>query len=208
MREIDPAQTSRAQAFALWMDIPLPMVTLFKTIDVTNLVKISKKYHCKFNMLLCWCIGKAASQIKEFYTLPVGHKLVEYDQLAVNTVVATQSGGINTCDIPFSADLKRFNAEYLRLTAQVSCSGQPYDLGGEYMVIGTSALPQTYIDGAVNIYAGVFNNPFVVWGKYRKRWLKQHLSLSFQFHHTQMDGGEAAQFLELLQREIKSLRPY
>ena len=30
------------------------------------------------------------------------------------------------------------------------------------MVIGTSALPQTEIDGAVNIYAGCYNNPFLV----------------------------------------------
>ena len=35
MREIDPAQTRRAAAFQLWMSAPMPMVTLFKTLDVT-----------------------------------------------------------------------------------------------------------------------------------------------------------------------------
>lgn len=60
MKEIDPKQTNRAMAFELWMNVPMPMVTLFKTLDVTNLVKLSRKYNYKFNMLMCWCIGKAA----------------------------------------------------------------------------------------------------------------------------------------------------
>lgn len=43
----------------------------------------------KFNMLLCWCIVKAASGIEEFYLLPVGHDLVRYGSIAVNTIVKT-----------------------------------------------------------------------------------------------------------------------
>ena len=71
-REINPKDTSRAMAFELWMQAPNPMVTFFKTIDVTNLIRISKKKHLKFNMLLDYCIGKAAVDVKEFYLLPVG----------------------------------------------------------------------------------------------------------------------------------------
>lgn len=205
MREVDPSQTKRAQAFELWMNIPMPMVTLFQTIDVTNLLKLSRKGRYKFNMLLCWCIGKAASQVEEFYLLPVGDRLMKYDHLAVNTVVATQDGDISTCDVPFSDDLEQFNRDYLQLTGQVHTTAQPHDLA-DHMVIGTSALPQINIDGAVNIYAGVYNNPFVIWGKYRRKFLKTELSLSFQFHHTQMDGGHAARFLALLQQEIKALK--
>lgn len=71
------------------------------------------------------------------------------------------------------------------------------------MVIGTSALAEYAIDGAVNFYAGgEYNNPFLIWGKYRRKWLKTLLPVSFQFHHIQMDGAEAARFLALLQREI------
>ena len=61
MREVDPKTTKRAAAFELWMRAPMPMVTLFKTLDVTPLVRWSSKYRCKLNMLMCWSIGKAAS---------------------------------------------------------------------------------------------------------------------------------------------------
>lgn len=206
MKEIDPAQTKRAAAFELWMNAPMPMITIFKTLDVTNLVKISRKYDYKFNMLTCWCIGKAASQTEEFYLLPVDGKLMQYDRIAVNTVVATKDAGINTCDIPFSKDLAQFNRDYLALTRQVHDTCEMYDLSDDYMVIGTSALVQCDIDGAVNIYAGFYNNPFMIWGKYRKKFLKTSLAISFQFHHTQMDGGHAAQFLECLQNEIRNLK--
>ena len=74
------------------------------------------------------------------------------------------------------------------------------------MVIGSSSLAQYDIDGAVNIYAGFYNNPFIIWGRYRKKLFKTILPLSFQFHHTQMDGLEAAGFLEDLQREINTLK--
>ena len=86
VREMDPNMTSRAAAYKLWMDAPNPMVTFFKTLDVTNLVKVSRRRGLKFNMLLDWCIGKAAAGIEEFYLLPVGQKLLRYDQLAVCTI--------------------------------------------------------------------------------------------------------------------------
>ena len=203
MREVDPKSTPRALAFELWNKAPMPMVTLMKTLDVTQLVRLSRKRNYKFNMLLCWCIGVAATQTEDFYLLPVGDKLMRYDKLAVNTVVATRDGGIATCDLPVSTDLEQFDRDYRSLTGQVYESRESYELGKDYMVIGTSALAGYEIDGAVNIYAGCYNNPFLIWGKYRKKWLRATLPVSFQFHHTQMDGIPAAAFLERLQGEIR-----
>lgn len=180
----------------------MPMVTLFKTLNVSPLIKYSRKKGLKFNMLMCWCIGKAASRVKEFYMLPVGDKLFSYDTIAVNTIVTNREGEVSSCDLPFSDDLSQFNADYLRLTRQVAESCINHDLT-DSMVIGTSALVQYDIDGAVGMYSGIFNNPFIIWGKYRKSLFKTTLTLSFQFHHTQMDGAHAARFLDLLQQEIE-----
>lgn len=205
MREIDPQKTKRAAAFALWMKAPMPMVTLIKTFDVTRARRYSKRRGCKFNMLLCWCIGRAAARTEEFYLLPVDGRLMKFDRLGINTVVALNDGGISTCDIPVSGDMAEFERSYLRLTEQVRQSGAAHELGGDYMIIGTSALSRHELDGAVNIYAGAYNNPFLIWGRYRKGLFKTSLPISFQFHHTQMDGQEAAEFLDRLQDELNSL---
>lgn len=210
MKEVNPKETTRAYAFEMWMNAPMPMVTFFKTLDVSNLKKYAKRNGMKFNMLMCWCIGTAASQVKEFYMLPVGGKLIEYDNIAVNTIVLNKTGEVSSCDIPFSENLARFNDDYLRLTQQVAETCLNHDLT-DSMVIGTSALVQYDIDGAVGMYSGVFNNPFMIWARYKKELLdgspiwRTTLKVSFQFHHTQMDGAHAATFLSLLQKEIDLL---
>ena len=97
-QEINPKDTKRAMAFQLWIKSPMPMVTFTKTFNVTRLCKVSRRRGLKFNMLLCWCIGKAASQIDEFYLLPekpregdgkqeTKGRLFRYDRLAVNVIV-------------------------------------------------------------------------------------------------------------------------
>lgn len=204
MQEINPKETTRAYAFEMWMKAPMPMVTLIKTLDVSRLRRISRKRGLKFNMLICWCICKAATQIKEFYMLPVGDKLMSYDTIAVNTIVSNRKGEVSSCDIPFSDKLSEFNADYLRLTRQVAETCENHDIT-DSMVIGTSALAQYDIDGAIGMYSGIFNNPFMIWGRYRRNWFKTYLTVSFQFHHTQMDGAHAARFLSLLQTEIHKL---
>ena len=207
MREVNPKETSRAYAFEMWMNAPMPMVTFFKTLDVSNLVKISRKKRLKFNMLMCYCIGRAANKIKEFYLLPVGDKLMQYDTIAVNTIVANRDGEVSSCDIPFTDDLFEFNQHYIHLTTQVAYICINHDLH-ESMVIGTSALAKYEIDGAVGMYSGIFNNLFMIWGKYKRHLFKTTLTVSFQFHHTQMDGAHASMFLDRIQSEINKIRIY
>ena len=205
MKEVNPKETTRAQAFELWMKAPNPMVTFFKTIDVTRLVNVSKRKDMKFNMLLDYCIGRAAASIKEFYLLPVGEQLMQYDSIAVNTIVRNKMGEVSSCDILYLGDLDEFNRQYLKNTTQVAETCQDLDLSDNCMVIGTSAIVNTEIDGAVGMYSGIFNNPFIIWGRYKKKWFRYYLPISFQFHHTQMDGAHAGRFLANLQEKIKRL---
>lgn len=204
-QEVNPQETSRADAFELWMTSPMPMVTLTKTFNVSNILKLSKGTGTKFNALLCWCIGKTASQMEVFYTLPEQDKLFKYDRIAINVIVNNRKGGINSCDIPFTEDITKFSHAYNMLTAQTSdeCKSSFIE---DAMIIGTSAMTQTELDCIVNQYTDKFSNPMVMWGKYRKHWLKTTLPISFQFHHVQMDGGHGATFLDLLQKEISNLK--
>ncbi len=204
MQEINPAETTREYAFNMWMKAPMPMVTFFRTLHVRNLLSVSRRRGLKLNMLLCWCIGKAASQVKEFYLLPVGEKLFRYDSIAVNTIVANSQGEVSSCDIPFTDNLSTFNEDYLRLTKQVAETCISHDIN-DRMVIGTSNMAHYEVDGAVGMYSGIFNNPFMIWGRIRKSWFRASLMVSFQFHHTQMDGAHAAHFLDVLQKEINRL---
>ena len=202
--EVNPQDTNRAEAFELWMSSPMPMVTLTKTFNVTKVIRASKRRGIKFNALLCWCIGKAASNIKEFYILPENDKLFKYDSIAINVIVNNSKGGLNSCDITYTDDVEQFAKEYNLLTAQVSTQCKSSFLE-DSMIVGTSAVIETELDSIVNQYTDKFCNPMVMWGRYRRNWLRTTLPISFQFHHVQMDGGHGACFLEQLQQVINEL---
>lgn len=203
-QEIDPKKTSRAYAFEMWTKSPQPMVTMVKTFDVAHLRRQSRRRGMKFNMLLCWCIGRAASKIDELYMLPTQGKLYKYDRMGINVIVNNVKGGINTCDVPYSDSLEQFTRDYETLTKRAAedCCEIPDE---ERIIIGTSAVMGTELDCIVNQYTGIFNNPFLVWSRYRRHWFRYRLTISLQFHHAQMDGSHAARFLEELQKTMKTV---
>ena len=206
MREVNPQETPRGRQFEIWKNAPNPMLTFVKRLDVTRLLKMSKQKQLKFNMLLCYCIGKAALSQKEFYLLPVGDKLMQYDKIAINSQVMNHTGDVSSCDIEFSGDFERYSRDYMTYTSEVAKSCVDRDLSNECMVIGTSAVIDTELEFGGGMYSGIFNNPFIIWGRYARRWFRYYLNISFQFHHTQMDGAHAARFLERVQSEIDNLK--
>lgn len=118
-------------------------------------------------------------------------------------LVKNKTGEVSSCDVPYSDDLRQFERDYLRLTTQVTENCLNHDIHDK-IVFGTSAVVDTELDAAVGMYSGIFNNPFIIWGRYRRRLLKTTLTVSFQFHHTQMDGAHAGLFLSLIQKGIKT----
>jgi len=203
MREVDPKTTNRAASYELYIAAPMPMVTIFRTLDVTPLIRLGRRGH-KLNMLLCWCAAAAAQQVEEFRLLPVGKALVEYDSVAVNALIEDKNGALVSCDLPFSPDLAAFERTYLDITGRARETGKGCELP-EAMILGTSSLAKYELDGAVNFYSGIFNNPFLIWGRYVRKGWKKLLKVSFQFHHVQMDGQQACLFLDRVQEEIHRL---
>ena len=165
--------------------------------------RLSSLYNaCELLCVMMVCIGIQERKTK---LLPVGKELLRYDTLAVNTIVKNRLGEVSSCDVPYSDDLARFNSDYLRLTRHVAEDCKNHDLT-ESMVIGTSAIIDTELDGAVGMNSGIFNNPFIIWGRYHRGLLKTTLTMSFQFHHTQMDGAHAGRFLALVQENIRTMK--
>ena len=147
---------------------------------------------------------RAASKIDELYMLPTQGKLYKYDSMGINVIVNNVKGGINTCDVPYSESLEQFTRDYETLTKRAAedCCEIPDE---ERIIIGTSAVMGTELDCIVNQYTGIFNNPFLVWSRYRRHWFRYRLTISLQFHHAQMDGSHAARFLEELQKTMKTV---
>lgn len=64
---INPNDTTRATAYALWMQAPNPMVTFFKTLDVIQLVKLSRQ-RAEIQYAPGLRIGRAPISIRNFFS--------------------------------------------------------------------------------------------------------------------------------------------
>lgn len=203
VKEITPEEAGRKAAYDMFVNAPMPMVTTFRTADVSNLVKLSKKGF-RFNMLMCYCVGLAASGRREFLIVPNKKKLYLYEGLAIDVVVLNRNGELSYADIPFSEDIGEFSAAYDLITKKVyeSCEHQNRE---DLAVIGTSVVRDGATKGVVNSYSGVFDNPFIIWNGVTKKLFKSFVNISFQFNHIQMDGLRAEEYLSVLTERIKEL---
>lgn len=211
LKKIDPAQTSRKVAFEKFQHQGMPMLSLTKTFDVSNIIRLSKKTKHKFNIIINYLIAKAGSQIENFYFKIDAFKneLYKGDKIIIDFVTKRKDENIAFCELVFNNDFNKFEKDYL--TTQKYCYENNCDyyvtekekVGG---IIGTSTVPWTDLDCVVNQYVLDFPNPFLVIMKYQKKFFKYSLKISFHFHHLQMDGEHVCKFLELLQQEIKNFK--
>lgn len=205
VKEINPKETSRAGAFDLFMNFAYPMLTGIKTFDITNLMKVAQKTGTSKDLLLNYCIGKAAEPIQEFYLLPVEKKLMQYDSLAVRAVVTNKDNGKNNCDIETGKDLETFREQYTKITEESAQNCTDRELLNERMVIFTQAYEHIEMDGVIPAFSGKYNNPLLLWLKYKKKGFRYYLTVTFRYHHAQMDGEQAGRFFNNIQKEIDSL---
>lgn len=204
MIELDYKKTPRKQCFEAFIDAPMPMLTAFKKINVTKAVSLAKRKGLKLNGVLCYAIGKAAAKIPEFHYVIKERKLFYDEKFNVSVVVRGKNGEFLNCDVPFTADATAFHSAYCELVKKVYDTGESHDETSG-ATIGTSTVLTGSFDGLVNLYSPQYLNPFLVWARYEKTFFGYFLNFSFQFHHAQMDGGEAAAFLSGLEQAIRSI---
>lgn len=199
--EYTPIGTSRQSTYEDFKESACPTIMLCKEFDITRVVRYAKRHRMKLNMLLCWIIGKAASDIREFYVLYDQHLLHEYDTLSLNVVVDA-GDAIFLCDVPYCPSLEQFAADYDRICAETIATRSNI-LSDDHARVGTSTLIQTELTFCTGGYNEKYTNPFITWGRYHKGWFKTTLPITIRVHHIQMDGGQCARLLANMESVIK-----
>lgn len=201
--ELSPIGTTRESTYEDFKESACPTIMLSKVFDITRVVRYAKRNGMKLNMLLCWIIGKAASYIKEFYTLYDNHKLHQYDSLSLNVVVDAKDA-IFLCDVPFNDSLTQFAADYNRICS-ATISERRNHLSDDHARIGTSAVIQTELSFITGGYNEKYTNPFLTWSRYHKGWFKTTLAITTRVHHIQMDGGHCGRLMANMEKIMKEL---
>lgn len=183
------------------------MVHITVTLDISHLVLLCKKNkHIPLNAALCYCIGKAANQVKECHLLLKGEEIIWSDIVNVQTIVKDKEGQLRFCDLPANDNLEEYVSQYYRLVKEVKekCDNHFEE---DRIFVGTSCVSTRMpIDCCVNQWNDSFQNLFLMWGAYKKCFFRKYkLTMTMQFHHVQINGGEVCKYFEILQKEIKSI---
>ena len=201
---ITPAEAGRELEYGYWINNRMPMVHITVTFDVTRLVRRHRRdKRMKMNILMCYCIVKAAQQVKEMHTQVSGKEMIWSDKINVQTILKDKNGQLRFADLPCTDTLEVFADNYYRISKEVwdTCE---HHLDPEGHFVGTSCASTTLpLDSIQNQCNEDFMIPFLMWGAYRKcfPW-RYKLPISLQFHHVQMNGSEAVRFMELIQEEM------
>lgn len=204
---LTPVEAGREMEYNYWMKSKMPMVHVTVTLDISHLVRYCKRHkNVPLNAALCYCIAKAAAPIPECHLMIEGEQIVWSDSVNVQTILKDKNGKLRFCDLPTTETLEEYVSNYQRLTRQVRETCEDH-FDDEHLFVGTSCVSTRLpIDVAVNQHNDSFQNLFLMWGAYKRHFFfKYKLSMSLQFHHVQINGGEACLFFENLQQEIKSL---
>lgn len=200
---LDPLKTKRASAWKIYKDYPVQTVLILKKVDITNLVKLSKKY--KLNMLLCYCLGKSANEIEEFHYRLSENKFYKFDNMCVNMVIKGKDNSIYLCDVPFNDNFNKFCENYKDYVGESHEQNKNISLK-DCASISTSNLSSYSFDACLNPSCQAFNVPLFIWSKYYTKKFRKFINISFQFNHIQMDGEHVITFFKNLEYNIKHIK--
>ncbi len=204
---VTPAEAGRELEYNCWMKSKMPMVHITVTLDITRLLRFCKKHKgIPVNAAMCYCIGRAANQVKECHLLIKDEQIIWSDIVNVQTIVKDKEGNLRFCDLPTLDNLEDYAEQYYRLVREVyeNCDNHFED---DRIFVGTSCVStRVPVDCCVNQWNDSFQNLFLMWGAFKRTFFgRRKLTMTMQFHHVQINGGEVCQYFEILQKEINNL---
>ena len=207
MREINPQATTRAYAFEMWMQALNPMVTFFKNLDVTNLIRYAKEKGGSTFHAILWAAVKAANSVPELRQRIVGGKIVEYEHCNAGYTVALEDHTFCNCYTESRMSLDAFFVDAAK--RQEEAKKHPGFVNPdeeETGLIFTSCIPWlsfTQVIQPAPIPADC--NPRIVFGKYIPEGERTLMPLHIQCNHALVDGFHVAEFYREFQQINDSL---
>ena len=205
---VDPRATTRAAAFDLWMDAPNPMVTFFKTLDVTPLVRFVKQRGMKFYPAMIWVVSRVINAHEEFKLgWDQDGNLIRWDFVSPSYAhFHPEDGNFTKLVTPYMEDLPAFHARFLEDREKYRelrgvVEGQPTNH------FDVSCLPWVrYRHFDVHVFdQGDFLAPVVTWGKYEAEGGRLVMPLTMNIHHAAADGFHLSRFFTEVQELTDSL---
>lgn len=206
--KIDVQNWERKGLFTLYTtDLKLVM-NMTVDIDVTNLLRFTKKHGLKFYPTMIWVVSKRMNARDEFkYSLTPQGELLKWDSVSPSyTDFNTETEKFVKFVTEYCDDLFAFHDRVMADRAKHKDEvGFVPDQPANFFDI--SCLPWTrYKSFDLHVYGdGLSLFPVVIWGKYQEENGKIIMPVTMNIHHAVCDGFHLSRFFKELQEEIDRL---
>lgn len=210
MRKVDQNTWDRKEVFDFFSNVSNPFYMTSFRVDVTDLVKYTKRNNCSFYFSLIYLCNKAFNNIENFlYAINDGEVVLldarhpsftdrkQNSELFKMVTVKAQEDMIKFCDKAKETSEKQ--------KCFVDLSSESNDL------IYYSCLPTLRLTGLTNEFDYSSpklkddNIPRVAWGKYEDINGKYELTMSLEVNHRFIDGLHIEKFAQMLEESIREL---
>ncbi len=205
---VDLSAWSRGDLFRFYMDQMRIVMSLTVDIDVTPLVRFSKKNRLKFYPSMIWIVSKAVNAHDTFkYGWDAAGNLIQWETISPSYAEFHPEDACFTKLVtPYAEDLLEFHARFLQdreryRNLRAIVKDQPANH------FDVSCLPWVrYSHFDVHVFdSGKFLAPVITWGKYTAEGGRLAMPLTMNIHHAVADGFHLSRFFQEVQMLIDSL---
>ena len=177
-----------------------PAMCVSGCFDVTSIFKLKDKH--RFNVMMCYCVAKAAQNIEEFhYSIGADKKLYFYSNVKINFGVKAKDGIPYWGDVVYNDSFTDFAKEYERVRKYCyqNCKYYQVDNGA---LLSTSAVTNYPFTSFSIANSDVFWDSFLLWGQYYEDKKRIKLNMTLRFHHAILDVEHVGNFFNELQKQF------
>ncbi len=206
--KIDLEQWDRGNLFKSYIDHMRIVMSLTVEIDVTKLVRLSKRRHMKFYPSMIWVVSKVVNAHDEFkYGWDAGGDLIRWEYISPSyAVFHKEDQNFTKLVTEFCSGLYDFHSRFLAdqnlyKDQRAFAENQPLNF------FDVSCLPWVrYQHFDVHVFdEGKFLAPVITWGKFEPERGRYLMPLSMNIHHAVADGYHLSRFFLEVQELIDSL---
>ena len=207
-KTIDLNTWDRGKLFTFYIEKMRIVMSLTMDIDVTPLVRFTKKNGLKFYPAMIWAVSKIVNAHDEFkYGWDADGNLIKWDVVSPSYAhFHKEDENFTKTVTEFSDDLLEFHTRFLSdrekyKDVRAIAENQPPNF------FDVTCLPWVrYKHFDVHVFdEGKFLAPVITWGKYEPEHGKLVMPLTMNIHHAVADGFHLSRFFNEVQELINAL---
>ncbi len=200
---LDMENYKRRSHFDYFRSLQYPYAGTTVNIDVTQVLKYSKKNNTSFYLTILHAAALAADGVKELRQRIRGDQIVEYSECPTSHIELLPDSTYCYCTIHHHMELQMYYAQAEKARKNCAEDGIKEDKNVESMYF-VSTLPWLHYSALIQPVGGTESNPRITWGKYEKNANGDIvMPVTLLVHHALADGIHIGQFYENLKCEIQ-----